>query len=57
MERCDTYRRFAAQCIELARTIDSPHDRSILFQMALVWSHLADFRAKHLVSHEPAESE
>jgi hypothetical protein len=57
MERCDAYRHFAAKCTELARTMDSPHDRSILLRMALVWSRLAEYTAKHVVASEPIESE
>ena len=57
MDRCDAYHRFAAHCIELASTMDSPHDRSILMQMALVWSRLAEYRAKHTGSNEPTVSE
>jgi hypothetical protein len=55
MDRCDAYRRFAAHCIELASTMDSPHDRSILMQMALVWCRLAEYRAKHLGLNEHIE--
>jgi hypothetical protein len=57
MDRCDAYHRFAAQCIELASTMDSPHDRSILMQMALVWSRLAEYRARHIGSNEQTVSE
>jgi hypothetical protein len=57
MDRCEAYHRFAAQCIELSRTMDSPHDCSILLQMALVWSRLAEYRAKHVGLNEPIESE
>ena len=46
MDRCDAYRQFAAQCVELARTIDSPRDRAVMLEMALVWSRLAEYAAK-----------
>ena len=42
---------------ELASTMDSPHDRSILMQMALVWSRLAEYRARHVGYNEPTVSE
>jgi hypothetical protein len=57
MERCDAYHRFAAHCIELASAMDSSHDRSILMQMALLWSRLAEYRATHIGSNEPTVSE
>jgi hypothetical protein len=48
VDRCDAYRHFAEQCVELARTMNSAQDRSILLQMALVWSRLAEYTAaKH----------
>jgi len=36
VDRCDAYRRFAAQCVEVARRMESPRDRSIMLDMALV---------------------
>ena len=45
MERCDAYRHFAAQCVELARNMESPYDRSVLLEMALLWSRLAEHAA------------
>ncbi len=42
MERCDEYQRFAAACIELARAQETPRERAILLQMALIWSRLAE---------------
>jgi hypothetical protein len=46
VDRCDAYRDFAAKCVELAHRTDSPRDRSIMLQMALVWSRLAEYAAK-----------
>ena len=57
MERCDAYRHFAAQCVEQARTMDSARDRSVLLEMALVWSRLAEFAAKTAARKERAELE
>lgn len=57
MDRCDAYRHFAAQCVELARTMDSPRDRSVMLEMALVWSRLAEYVAKTAARKEGAELE
>ena len=46
VDRCEAYRHFSAQCVELARRIDSPRDRSIMLDMALVWRRLAEYAAK-----------
>jgi hypothetical protein len=45
VDRCDAYRHCAAKCVELARTMDSARDRSVMLQMALVWSRLAEYAA------------
>jgi len=50
VDRCDAYRHFAAQCVELARTMDSALDR-------LVWSRLAVYAAKTVARKERAELE
>ena len=55
MDRCDAYRQFAAQCVELARTIDSPRDRAVMLEMALVWSRLAEYAAKTAARKERTE--
>ena len=57
MDRCDAYRHFTAKCVELARRIDSPRDRSIMLEMARVWSHLAEYAAKTAARKECAELE
>jgi len=57
VDRCDAYRHFAAQCVELARTMDSALDRSVLLEMALVWSRLAEYAAKTVARKERAELE
>ncbi len=46
MDRCDAYGRFAVKCVELARRMDSPRNRSTMLQMALVWLRLAEYAAK-----------
>ena len=46
MDRCDAYGHFAVKCVELARTMDSPRNRSIMLEMARVWSRLAEYAAK-----------
>jgi hypothetical protein len=55
MERCDAYRHFAAQCVELARHMDTPADRTILLEMAMLWSRLAEIAAKAVAPNEPLE--
>ena len=55
MDRCEAYRDFAAKCVELARRMDSPRDRSIVLQMALVWSRLAEYAAKTAARKEYTE--
>src|SRR5262249_20788773 len=37
VDRCDAYRQFAAQCVELARTIDSPRDRAVIRWSGRAW--------------------
>ena len=46
MDRCDEYGHFAAKCVELARRMESSRDRSVMLQMALVWSRLAEYAAE-----------
>jgi hypothetical protein len=54
-DRCEAYRHFAAQCLELARHIDGPQDRTILLEMALLWSRLAELAAARPVKR-PTEA-
>lgn len=35
------YRRFAQECLEMARTTEDPQSRAVLLQMAQVWARLA----------------
>ena len=57
MDSCDAYRHRAAKCVELARTMDSALDRSVLLEMASVWSRLAEYAAKTVARKERAELE
>ncbi len=45
MDRSDQYRRFAQECLEMARTSESEQTRVVLIQMAQVWFRLAETRA------------
>jgi hypothetical protein len=42
MDRSDSYRRYARECLELARIVQHERSRAILLQMAHVWNDLAD---------------
>ena len=55
MDRCDAYGHFAVKCVELARTMGSTRNRSIMLQMALVWLRLAECAAKSAARKECAE--
>ena len=55
MDRFDAYRHFASKCVEQARRVDSIRDRSIMFEMALVWSRLAEYAAKTAARKERTE--
>ena len=45
MGRSDDYRRFAQECLEMARTAEDPQTRAVLLQMAQVWFRLAENHA------------
>jgi len=47
MGRSDQYRRFAAECLEMASAVHDPKARAALLQMAQVWLRLAGQRAHH----------
>ena len=55
MDRCDAYRHFAAKCVGLARKMDPSRDRSIMLEMARVWSRLAEYAAKTAARKERTE--
>jgi hypothetical protein len=42
MGSAEDYRRYAAECLELAMTMDDPQVRAVLMHMAQVWLRLAD---------------
>ena len=42
VERSDQYRRFAHECLEMARTSENEQTRAVLIQMAQVWFRLAE---------------
>jgi hypothetical protein len=41
MGRSDEYRRYAAECLEMASVVHDPKARAALLQMAQVWLRLA----------------
>jgi len=45
VDRSEQYRRFAQECLEMARTSESEQTRVVLIQMAQVWFRLAEARA------------
>ena len=47
MGRSDKYRRYAAECLEMASVIHDPKTRAALLQMAQVWLRLASQRTRH----------
>lgn len=42
MSREEAYRRFAKECLEMARSIKDERTRATLLQMAQVWARLAE---------------
>ena len=45
MAGAEDYRRFAQECLEMARTAEDPQARASLLHMAQVWFRLAEGRA------------
>jgi hypothetical protein len=43
--RCELYRRFSKECLEMARAGDDERVRAVLIQMAQVWFRLAEDQA------------
>ena len=41
MGRSEEYRRFAAECLDMANAFDNPQARAVLLQMAQVWFRLS----------------
>ena len=52
MDRSDQYRRFAKECLELARTALTERSKATLLHMAHVWNRLADEHAREADSDE-----
>ena len=52
MGRSYEYRRYAAECLEMANVIHDPKARAALLQMAQVWLRLAGQRALHNVEEK-----
>jgi hypothetical protein len=50
VDRSDQYRRFAQECLEMARTSESEQTRVALIQMAQVWFRLAEAREAEAAS-------
>ena len=44
VNRSDQYRRFAQECLGMARASDSEQTRVVLIQIAQVWFRLAEAR-------------
>lgn len=44
LARSEEYRRFAQECLEMARTAEDERSRAVLIQMAQVWLRLAQAR-------------
>jgi len=44
MGKCQKYRRYARECLEMANVTDDPQLRATLLQMAQTWFRLADER-------------
>lgn len=47
MQKSDQYRRFAQECLEMARLAEEP-TRAVLVQMAQVWFRLAEENAEQV---------
>jgi len=47
MGRSDEYRRYAAECLEMASVIHDPKARATLLLMAQVWLRLSGQRELH----------
>jgi hypothetical protein len=56
MDKSEAYRRFAAQCLEMARGMGSQHDRAVLLEMALLWSRLAELAMQSTARKEEVDS-
>jgi hypothetical protein len=57
MGRLDEYRRYAAECMEMASTLRDPKARATLLQMAQVWLRLAGQADLHNAEEESDQGE
>jgi hypothetical protein len=55
MGRSDEYRRYAAECLEVASVIHDPTARATLLQMAQVWLRLAGQGELQVAEEESAQ--
>ena len=55
MDKSEVYRQFAAQCLDMARSMDSQYDRTVLVEMALLWSRLAEHAMQSAACKEDAD--
>jgi hypothetical protein len=42
VERAAGYRRYAAECVRVARQASNPNDKAMLLEMAQKWQELAE---------------
>jgi hypothetical protein len=45
MDATQDYRRFAQECMEVARTVHNPETRETMLRMAQIWLRLAEEHA------------
>jgi len=53
VDKSDQYRRFAQECLEIARATESEQTRVALLQMAQVWFRLAEARDSYDARKQP----
>jgi hypothetical protein len=47
MTAAETYRRYAAECMEMSQRSRNDGEKTTLVEMAAMWLRLADFADKH----------
>jgi hypothetical protein len=57
MGRSDEYRRYAAECLEMASSSHDAKSRAALLQMAQVWLRLATERELHQQKEDCSQDE
>jgi hypothetical protein len=57
MGRSDEYRRYAAECLEMASVTPDPNARATLLHMAQVWLRLASQRELQSAEEEFGQGE